>query len=112
MTSPIFISPRYLELLAQRMRNAGIRDIQIKESDWINRIKDAINATGYRAGIDSEFAEAELKLARMRIEQEDVDRRAEEIRPKDIDLLDDPVLRAFIQDGIVQKRKRALKKKR
>lgn len=86
----VFISPRYLELLAQRMRNAGLNDIEITHTDWIVYLNQAINAirrTEYRAGIDNEFAEEEGRLSKLRSVDED------------------PVLRAFRQDAIVERKR-------
>lgn len=63
---PVYISGRYLELLGQRMREAGIKELQINESDWINVVKDAIEVTEYRAGILLELEAEELKLIKRR----------------------------------------------
>lgn len=64
----IFISPRWLELLAQRMRNAGIEEIRIDQTDWIIEINQAISSTQYRVGLDNEFAEVEIALVKKRLE--------------------------------------------
>lgn len=69
MNEPIFISPRWLELLAQRMRNAGIGDFEINETEWVRRINDAINASPIKNGIDIEFGTIEIGLVRKRIDK-------------------------------------------
>lgn len=67
MSDPIFISPRWLELLAQRMRNAGLDDVEINETDWIVKINQMINA-----GIENEFVKEEIRLVKMRMENRNV----------------------------------------
>ena len=67
MSDPILISPLWLELLAERMKKAGLDMVEISETDWIIKINQMINA-----GIENEFVKEEMRLVRERFREKNV----------------------------------------